>query len=184
MSRSEKLKHLRLPSNFPSVANFYFGSQSGTAEKFCQQLEEEAQQLFVFDKTQVLSFEDTDYSKFGKSADEMTIICVATHYEGDPCDNTAEFYKWIKELKRNNENKSLNDLNYVVFGLGDTAYEHFNAMGKYFDKVFEELGGTRLAVAGVGNSQNLTTEDEFEEWKKGLWHRISVHYTKINPNNG
>ena len=43
--RAETLKNLVVPSNFPKSAKFYFGSQSGTAEKLCQILEEEANQL-------------------------------------------------------------------------------------------------------------------------------------------
>ena len=43
-------------------------------------------------------------------------------------------------------------MNYCVFGLGDTAYEQFNAMGIFFDKTFEELGGKRVSEPGIGNS--------------------------------
>ena len=114
----------------------YFGSQSGTAEKFCQVLEEEAGNLGVFENIQVVNFEDFDEKTFGKNKDELNIVCVATHYEGEPCDNTAKFYKWIKDLKKANDKTVLNDLNYTIFGLGDTAYDKFNEMGRYFDKVF------------------------------------------------
>ena len=38
----------------------------------------------------------------------------------------------------------MKNLNYCVFGLGDTNYEQFNSVGKYFDKVFSELGGQGL----------------------------------------
>ena len=44
--RAEKhmatLEQLVCPSNIPADLPIYFGSQSGTAEKFCQTLEEEA----------------------------------------------------------------------------------------------------------------------------------------------
>ena len=49
---------------------------------------------------------------------------MATHYEGEPCDNTAEFYKCIKGLRKENGYKNkMKNLNYCVFGLGDTNYE-------------------------------------------------------------
>ena len=41
--RSAQLNALVIPSNLPKNLNLYFGSQSGTAEKFCQVLDEEAQ---------------------------------------------------------------------------------------------------------------------------------------------
>ena len=45
----------------------------------------------------------------------------------------------------------LNNNCWQIFGLGNKTYEHFNAMGKYFDKRLEELGATRVAEAGVGD---------------------------------
>lgn len=60
-------------------------------------------------------------------------------------------------------------LQYSVFGLGDTAYEHFNAIGRFFNTLFTEMGGTRVYEAGEGNSENLITEIQFDEWKLNLW---------------
>lgn len=28
------------------------------------------------------------------------IVIAATHYEGDPCDNTKRFFKWLKEKRK------------------------------------------------------------------------------------
>ena len=109
---------------------------------------------------------------------------MATHYEGEPCDNTAEFYKWVKDLKKSNDTKAFQNLNYTVFGLGDTAYEHFNAMGRYFDKIFGNLGAKRVHQMGEGNSEGQLTEEQFEEWKNKLWENVAMAFEKINPNKG
>ena len=45
----------------------------------------------------------------------------------------------------------LTNIWWQIFGLGNKTYEHFNAMGKYFDKRLEELGATRVVEAGVGD---------------------------------
>jgi sulfite reductase alpha subunit-like flavoprotein len=37
--------------------------------------------------------------------------------------------------------------------LGDTAYEQFNSIGRYFEKTFKELGAESIYPAGEGNSQ-------------------------------
>jgi sulfite reductase alpha subunit-like flavoprotein len=51
------LEELVLPSNFPSELVLYFGSQTGTAEKFCVTLEEEANKLGI-NSVKVMDFEN------------------------------------------------------------------------------------------------------------------------------
>jgi sulfite reductase alpha subunit-like flavoprotein len=71
---------------------FYFGSQTGTAEKFCSQLDEDAAVLDL--KTKINDFNDFTEEGFPEHA--LVVCVIATHYEGDPCDNTKKFHKWIK----------------------------------------------------------------------------------------
>jgi len=40
---------------------------------------------------------------------------------------------------------------YTVFGLGNKTYEHYNAMGKFFDKKLAELGAERMYPLGEGD---------------------------------
>ena len=40
------VEKLNVPENFPQEIVFYFGTQTGTAEKFCGTLEQEIQQFF------------------------------------------------------------------------------------------------------------------------------------------
>ena len=39
-------------------------------------------------------------------------------------------------------------LRYAVFGLGNSTYEHFNAMGKFVDTEMEKMGGKRVHNLG------------------------------------
>jgi sulfite reductase alpha subunit-like flavoprotein len=53
-----------------------------------------------------------------------------------------KFYKWFKEqLKHADSSSLLKGMNYSVFGLGDTSYEQFNAIGKQVDKEFADKLG-------------------------------------------
>lgn len=90
-----KLEDLEAPSNFPSEIVFYFGSQTGTAEKFCQILDEEANKIKGIQSSRVIDFEDFKPELFTQH--QLVVVCIATHYEGDPCDNTKKIYKWIRE---------------------------------------------------------------------------------------
>ena len=80
-----------------------------------------------------MDFENFDEEQFLKH--ELGIFCIATHYEGDPCDNTKKFFKYIRE-KLKSPNDLLKNLKFSLFGLGDTSYEQYNEMGRYFNKGF------------------------------------------------
>lgn len=102
----------------------------------------------------MLNFEDFNQETFGKRRDELTIVCVATHYEGAPCDNTLRFWNWVKKLKKNRDRTVFEDLTYTVFALGDSSYNEYNTVGIYMDKVFEELGAVRLCKRGEADHCN------------------------------
>ena len=129
----------------------------------------------------MIDFEDFNEEVFLKH--EIIIVVTATHYEGDPCDNTKKFFKWIREKVRNEkDNKELfKNKKFVVFGLGDTSYEQYNAIGKYFNESFEKLGGERLYRLGEANAEGNHTEDDFNEWKKGLWRAVFKYYADKLP---
>ena len=135
----------------------------------------------MFEKVEVINFEDFDEAKFGKEQDVLTVVCVATHYEGDPCDNTAKFHSWIKKLKKDGITSAFTGLQYAVFGLGDSSYENYNAIGRLYDKLFEKLGGVRVLNLAEGNAELLETEEQFEEWKSTLWERLAEYYETLNP---
>jgi NADPH-ferrihemoprotein reductase len=106
---------------------------------------------------------------------------VATHYEGDPCDNTKKFFKWLKKLvKESKASKPFTGMKYMIFGLGDTSYELYNEMGKYFDTEFEALGAERIYEMECGNAETFTTEEDFNNWKGKLWQSVSDHYSPFD----
>ncbi len=108
-----------------------------------------------------------DFDKFTPDeflSHKLVLICIATHYEGDPADNTKQFFKWLRDYAKkqsNDEVKHKLDMNFCVFGLGDTSYEQFNEMAKFCDRSLTALGATRIGEIGAGNSENFTTEDDF-----------------------
>lgn len=114
----------------------FFGSQSGTAAKYSNILSEEALQ-HSFD-AKVVDLEEFESYKL---QEKTCVFLMATYGEGDPTDNAKMFYKWLKSLPLVKD--SLKGLRFAVFGLGNSQYQHYNAMGRNVSKLLEDLGGDR-----------------------------------------
>ena len=102
-------------------------------------------------------------------------MCVATHYEGDPTDNTKDFHKWFKQLIKEKQ-QPFSGMKYTIFGLGDKSYELYNEMGIYFDSSYEKLGAKRLYPLGASDAEAFTTEDDFLKWKENIWQELFKEY--------
>ena len=76
----------------------------------------------------------------------LAVFMLSTYGDGDPTDNAQELYDYLQQGQCD-----LNGLKYAVFGLGNKTYEHYNEIGKYFDKRLEELNGSRIMPLGLGD---------------------------------
>ena len=55
-----------------------------------------------------------------------------------------------------------------MFGLGNRQYEHYNAQGRFVDKILDSFGAKRMYPYGEGDDDG-TLEEDFESWKAKLW---------------
>ncbi|KAG6442563.1 NADPH--cytochrome P450 reductase isoform X1 [Manduca sexta] len=160
----------KLKSSGRSLVVFY-GSQTGTAEEFAGRLAKEGMRYKM--KGMVADPEECDMEELMKLQEipnSLAVFCMATYGEGDPTDNSMEFYEWIK-----NGDPDLTGLNYAVFGLGNKTYEHYNAVAIYLDKRLEELGATRVFELGLGDD-DANIEDDFITWKDKFWPAVCEKY--------
>lgn len=151
--------------------SIFFGSQTGTAEGFARTLMEEGKAA-GFDAKSV-DLEEFDPEVLSQT--RTAIFLMATYGEGEPTDNAAKFFKWLKNDDRELENSFLSKVEFTVFGLGNRQYEHFNRMGKLTDKFLETLGGKRVFNYGEGDDDG-TLEEDFDKWKASLWTSLRRHY--------
>eukprot|EP00124_Ichthyophonus_hoferi_P001833 Ihof_evm3s108 gene=Ihof_evmTU3s108 len=141
----------------------FYGTQTGTAEDFANRLAKEAK-LYGF-SCLVIDIEDVDTDDIAELANHSAIIsifCVATYGEGDPTDNAIDFHQWLSE-----EADTLEGMKYAVFGLGNSSYDHYQAMGRLVDKRLAKLGAERVFKLGEGDDDK-NIEDDFNHWKKKL----------------
>uniref|UniRef100_A0AC34Q6H4 NADPH--cytochrome P450 reductase n=1 Tax=Panagrolaimus sp. JU765 TaxID=591449 RepID=A0AC34Q6H4_9BILA len=140
-----------------------FGSQTGTAEELAGRL---AKDLVRYGKKAlVMDPEDLDLDDFERLVDlnnPLLILCVATYGEGDPTDNAQSIYEHLK-----NTDIDFTGLKYAVFGLGNKTYEHFNAVGKFFDSRLEEIGAERVFELGLGDD-DANLEEDFMRWREAF----------------
>ena len=131
-------------------------------------LDEEAHLLQV--NSRVVDLDKFDPDEF--LSQKLVIICIATHYEGDPPDNAKRFHKWLKSYVKKQETDEVKhrcDMKYCLFGLGDTSYEQFNEMAQFCERSLVAIGATRIGEVGAGNAETFTTEEDFQKWKQSLW---------------
>lgn len=168
----------KMKNSGKSIAIFY-GSQTGTAEEFANRLAKDAQRYSL--KAMVLDPEECEMNDLTTMREELgkslVVFVVATYGEGDPTDNAQILYDWL------HEDQDLAGLNFAIFGLGNTTYEHYNSMGRYFDTRLEELGAFRVCDKGEGDD-DANIEEDFVNWREVFWPSVckffDVHMSKGN----
>ena len=182
----------------------YYATQTGTAESFAKEIEREGkdygflvkvEDVEDLDAVAVAMVDPDTRSPFGADTnpDEKAraIILASTYGEGEPTDNATALVHAMEALTESNSNnetmddeektefdpKPLRGLEYAVFGLGNTEYEIFNAMGKFFDASIEKLGGNRILELGLGDDSD-DLEADFEKWKDAMWASLKKRYVK------
>lgn len=113
-----------------------YGSQTGNAQGIAESSSKTLKEK-GYDVT-VSSMSDFKPNQLKKL--KNLLIIVSTHGEGDPPDNAISFHEFVHGKRA----PKLEDLHFSVLSLGDSSYEFFCQTGKEFDKVLEDLGGTRL----------------------------------------
>lgn len=158
-----------LEKNDKDVIIFY-GSQTGTAEDYASRLAKEASAVYGL-KTMTASLEDYDFENLDAVPEGKVVgFVVATYGEGEPTDSAFQFYEFLTgEDVEFSGGSSLGNLKYVVFGLGNSTYEHYNAVGRKINTTLESLGAKRIGLYGEGDDGSGTMEEDYLAWKDELF---------------
>ncbi|GHJ84407.1 hypothetical protein NliqN6_0809 [Naganishia liquefaciens] len=151
----------------------FYGSQTGTAEEYAIRLAKEAKSKFGISSL-VCDPEEYDFAKLDAvPSDKVVFFVVATYGEGEPTDNAQEFMEFLMdpdvEFSQGREgNEKLDNLRYVIFGLGNRTYEHYNEVARKIDRRLTELGAKRIGERGEGDDDK-SMEEDYLGWKDGMW---------------
>ena len=145
-------------------AIIFWGSQSGTAERFAHRLARDCSQRFGLNVI-VGDLSDYDHETIRKIPQtKFAIFIVSTYGEGDPSDNTSEFLEWIKKTSG-----SLSSLRYAAFGLGNSNYVYYNKVIDEIVQCLTSLSATALMPVGKADDADSNTEEDFISWKDDLF---------------
>ncbi|KAL4768956.1 hypothetical protein BDW60DRAFT_225386 [Aspergillus nidulans var. acristatus] len=167
-------------TNSPIVV--FWGSQSGTAESFAHRLAREITLRFG-QNTLTADLSDYDPASIAKiPSSKLAIFILSTYGEGDPADNTVEFWDWLNSNDRNVEKtqKQFSGLRYFAFGLGNSNYKFYNRVIDRVVEVLDEHGANALLPVSRANDATGSTQEDFISWKERLFafFRESLGFTQ------
>ncbi|CAO3591725.1 unnamed protein product [Absidia cylindrospora] len=151
----------------------FYGSQTGTAEDYASRLAKECTQRYGV-SAMAADVELYDLSHMDTlPEDHVVIFVMATYGEGEPTDNAVDFWEILNDEQpqfsvMENEEKPLEKVRYLVFGLGNKTYEHYNAVGRIIDKRMQHLGARRIGDRGEGDDDG-SMEEDFLAWQETMW---------------
>ncbi|EXJ53541.1 NADPH-ferrihemoprotein reductase [Cladophialophora psammophila CBS 110553] len=146
-------------------AVIFWGSQSGTAERFASQLAKEVQSRFGLG---ALSADLSDYdpeSITQLSNGQLAIFILSTYGEGDPSDNANAFWGWIS----NGLQSTLPNLQYAAFGLGNSNYKYYNRVVDVVVQALNRKGANLFLPVGKADDAERSTDEDFLAWKDDLF---------------
>lgn len=113
-------------------------------------------------------------------ADHLAVFVLATYGEGEPTDNAVEFWEHLVSGEDVPEfsvgdyedaEKPLTNLNFVMFGLGNKTYEHYNSVCRRVEEKLCNLGANRIGERGEGDDDG-SLEEDFLSWKDDMWKSV------------
>ncbi|KAI8062658.1 NADPH-dependent cytochrome P450 oxidoreductase [Gongronella butleri] len=152
---------------------FFYGSQTGTAEDFAARLAKDCHQKYgVNAMTADIELFDLTYLDTLPN-DSLAVFVMATYGEGEPTDNAVDFWEMLMNdapqfSSMDGSDKPLKQLRYIVFGLGNKTYEHYNEVARSLDNKLTSLGAERIGERGEGDDDS-SLEEDFLAWQDTMW---------------
>lgn len=145
----------------------FWGSQSGTAERFAETLAQEISARFGI-RALVADLSDYDAASIANiEATHISFFLLSTYGEGDPSDNAAGLWTWIAHLK--DQKIALNHLMYLAFGLGNSNYKYYNRVVDVVSDALDAAGARALIARQKADDANGSTEEDFQSWKDDVF---------------
>ncbi|ORX72344.1 cytochrome P450 [Linderina pennispora] len=150
-----------------------YGSNMGTSEDYATQITGQLRRMGFADIT-LLPLDDWDFASM-QSADgrRSLVVAITSTYNGMPPDNARNFAKLLDQGTRTD---ILKDVDFVLFGCGNSLWHTFLKFPRHLYQRFVELGATPLTEFTAGDS-NDDLDDEFMKWSLQVGMIVTGHYS-------
>ncbi|CCD24054.1 NADPH--cytochrome P450 reductase NDAI_0C03940 [Naumovozyma dairenensis CBS 421] len=141
-----------------------FGSQTGTAEDYAKKFSKELSSKFNLNVL-CADLELYDYDTLSELPNNVLVsIFMSTYGEGDFPDGAIPFETFLTTTGEN----SLTNLNFSIFGLGNSTYEFYNGAARKVLKYLQSAGGNLLGSIGEGDDATGSTDEDYLTWKESI----------------
>ncbi|KAI0354817.1 fatty acid hydroxylase [Trametes cingulata] len=144
-----------------------YGSNTGNSESFAQRLASDAPAHGFRASIGTLD------SASGHLPKDGPLLIVTASYEGQPADNAAHFVEWLSNV----QGSGCSGIKYAVFGCGNRDWaKTYQRIPRLIDEALVEHGAARLQDRGEGDASGAEFFEEFDQWEKSLWEKLSETY--------
>jgi sulfite reductase alpha subunit-like flavoprotein len=100
--------------------------------------------------------------------ERLVVFVIATTGEGEAPDNMKKSWRFLR--RQDLPRKSLADVEFAVFGMGDSSYEKFNAIARMMNSRLQQLGAKELVTRGLGDDQSeYGFMTDLDPWLQTFW---------------
>ncbi|KAF3767798.1 riboflavin synthase domain-like protein [Cryphonectria parasitica EP155] len=148
-----------------------YGTETGHSQEIAEEIREAAERL----RFQTLVEQMNDVSLKELAQYLLVIFVTSTTGQGDMPANATAFWKSL--LRKKLPLGCLHQLNFTIFGLGDSSYPKFNWAARKLQKRLLQLGATEVYPAGEGDEKHDNGIDSiYLPWYQGLQSHLSNRY--------
>ena len=155
-----------------------YGTQTGNSQDVAKRIGREARRYGLHSTVQSLH----SYDVLNLPTESIVVFVVATTGQGDVPDRMKAFWKFL--FRKSLQSGSLKDVQFSVFGLGDSAYVKFNVVAKKLHNRLCSLGAQKIVDRGLGDEQHDEGYDgALDPWLIALWHKLSTQLALDPPSS-
>ena len=135
----------------------FFGSQTGYSKSVAYELNKK-----IINRVRPMNINIdilNNFLNYNIKQDDFTIILLSTTGDGEFPDNSIKIFKSM----RKNKTLNLANINYCLFGFGDSNYNSFCHSSKVLDKLLKKKNAVKF-IETEFNDDSLNSNNTIDNW--------------------